>query len=220
MGWTTGISDLRTNLSDGATDKYRSRKKVLGECNGSNTHFKTFESRRVTDLTAAAAPLGVYVAGTRLAPSDIASDDPVTGEFTLSTPPTDGQDVEASYYSQWFVDSEISEFLNSASRWLGLGADHTVIPDGLQPAALKYAQHDAYSKLALRFAEHTSEMYRLEDGQDPKRMEIVDAYQKASSASLKEAVSMRDDYYKRQGRANAPAFNYARGAVRNETPRR
>src|SRR5215210_7822064 len=109
MSWTTAAVDLRTLLSDGAQDRNAYRKKCFGDVNGVNTSFRTVEFRRVTDFTSqsgSAAPLGIYVGGVRVVYTGVASDDTSSGEFVLSIPPTPGQDVEASYYYRWFLDTE------------------------------------------------------------------------------------------------------------------
>lgn len=213
MSWTTAASDLRTSLSDNATDKLRYRKQVFGEANDTNTSFKTFEFRRITDFKTAAAPLGVYKAGVLLATSAISIDFVETGDFDLTAAPTEGQKVEASYYVQWFNDAEINQFLRISCNWLALGDTFSNIPEGLRPAALKYASAEAYQKLALRWAENLSEGFLLEDAKDDKRMSIVDAYMKAATAYRKEATSIRDDFYSRSGTQLSPTSSSLYGII-------
>lgn len=224
MAWTTAVSDLRIVLNDGPTDKLYHRKKVFGDIDGNNTAFKTFEFRRVTDFTEADAPLGVYIDGVRQDPGQIADDDLISGEFNLVSAPTqnstDASVVECTYYVQWFLDSELASFLTFANDWLGVNADYSEITLGLRPAAKKYAEYEAYRKLSLKYAQKLSETYRLEDGEDDKRMEIVKAYQDAAQSAYKDAVKQRDDFYSRQGQSNAPLFVTNRGTVKETTPRR
>jgi hypothetical protein len=219
MSWANAISDLRTVLSDGPTDKLRAFKSIFGRQDGINTVFKTFEFRRVTDFAASgiAAPFGIYIDGVRLAASGIASDDPQTGYFTLSAAPTDANRVEATYYLQWFTDAELDSFMIRSANWLGLGDDYTEIVSGLKASALKFALYEAYTKLALRFAENIVETYRLQDAPDEKRMEIVKAYQDAASKSLDDATALRDDFYKRKGKSYAPLYGTVSGNIRNPT---
>lgn len=217
MSWTTSTSDLRVLLSDGPKDKYRYRKRVFGLVDGTNKTFQTFEFRRISNLVGAAAPLGVYVNGSAVT---VSADSPEAGEFTLQAAPADGVLVEATYYIQWFLDTELDQFLKSATQWLGLGDDCTKIADGLRPSALKYAAHDAYQKLALRFAEHMSERFRLEDGLDPKLKPVIDSYQAASEQFMKEAVALRNDYYTRQGQSLSPLYGFALGNVSDPMPKR
>lgn len=216
MTWTNSVSDLRTQLSDGPTDKLRYRKRCFDQANGVNKIFKTFEFRRLTNFTSAVAPEGVYVDGVA---SAVTSDSPLIGEFELAVAPTDGKIVECTYYIQWFLDTELTVFLQMAANWLG-AADTNSIPEGLKPSALKYACADAYQKLALRWAEHISETYRLEDGQDPKRMDIVESYRKAGLDSRKEAEKMRDIFYTRQGRNLQPLFGSIPGKLSDPMPKR
>ena len=220
MSWTTGVADLRLKLSDTPIDKLRAFKRVFGQIDGVNKVFKTFEYRRVTDFTTAAAPLGIYKNQVRLSAGAIASDDLGTGFFELVTAPAAGDVLEASYYVQFFLDSNLEDFLRLSTSWLGLGIDHTVIPSGLQPAALQYASAEAYQKLAMRFAEHASETYRLEDSPDVQRFKLVDEYKRMSEDCRKEATVLRDQYYTRQGQSLQPLFAVNRGNVRDVAPPR
>jgi hypothetical protein len=219
VSWTTSTDDLRKLLSDGPTDKYFYRKKVFGDINGTNKNFKTFEFRRVTNFVTEPGGtfLGVYVNSTKVTAT---ADDYATGEFTLTTAPVDGSRVEATYYAQWFLDSELDEFLTTGSQWLGRGSTVSNIEDGLQPAVLKYASGEAYQKLSLRWVQHMSETYRLEDAVDPKTNQIVDPYDKASIAFKKEAEVLRDDFYKRQGQYLSPLNKSLAGRVREIAPKR
>lgn len=220
MTWTAPTGDLRKLLSDGPADKYRYRKKVFGEIDGTNKRFKTFEFRRVTNFVTEAAPsfLGVYVDGVKTAAAAI--DDVATGEFEQASAPAAGSRVEATYYIQWFTDAELDEFISTGVGWLGLGDSPTNIDTGLQPAILKYASGEAFQKLSLRWIEHLSETYRLEDAIDPESKQLVNPFAQASVQFKKEAERLRDDFYKRQGQSLAPRFRTVVGNVKDPTPRR
>jgi len=220
VSWTTAISDMRLKLSDNPNDKLRAFKRVFGQVDGVNKVFKTFEFRRVSDFTTAAAPLGVYVNQVRVAPTAIASDDLTTGYFTFVTAPAVDDVIEASYYVQFFYDTELLGFLRISTNWLGLGDDHTQIPEGLRPAAIQYAVGDAYQKLAMRFAEHISETYRLEDAPSADRFQIVEQYKQLAVQSHQEAKDFRNEYYTRQGQHLSPLFGINRGSVRDVGPNR
>lgn len=228
MSWTTnqiGIDELRAALSDGPTDKLAHDKRVLGRKNGTNTRFKTFERRRVTDFTATPAtgsPEGVYLNNELVLVSGIASDSPITGSFVLkSAPDDDGTDMTATYYWQYFVDPELQTFLEKAMSWLGKGTDYTVLDDGLIPAALEYAKYQAYSKLALWFLQNASEAFMLEDKPDEKKNTgVVAEFNRMSAAALKQATTLRDTFYTRQGQSLSPLFGTAGGNVRDPMPRR
>lgn len=220
MSWTTASTDLRTLLSDNLTDKHRYRKRVFGEINGINTSFKTFEFRRITDFTTATSPLGVWIDGVLQDPTAVSGDSVGTGDFYLETAPADGSIVEASYFIQWFKDTEIDNFLRLACNWLSLGDDYSQLGQGLRPAALKYAAAEAYQKLSLRWAEHLSETFLLNDAPDEKRMAIVDVYRKQSLDLRKEAETVRDDFYSRSGQQKQPLFASIVGTVADNVPKR
>ena len=221
MAWTTAISDLRTKLSDNSKDRLRAFKRVFGDINGVNTIFKTFEFRRITNLTVATGFLGVYKNGVRLATSEITSDDLETGYFTLATAPVSGDVIEATYYSQYFIDSELISFLRLATNFIAGGDDYTNVAGGLQPAVLTYASAEAYQKLALRFADTFADTYKMQDLPDGEREKIIIQFKKSSEDARAEAMKLRNDYYEnRQGQALAPLFGSVFGNVIDVPPNR
>jgi len=229
MTWTQAESDLRTQLSDNAKDKHCYRKSTFGEKNGTNKRFKTLEFRRInnftkdtppTDPDATVAPLGIWKNGVILAATDIASDNPETGDFELVAAPADGDMLEASYYAQWFTDSEIQQFLRIACNWLARGDDFTAIEQGLRPAALRYASAEAYEKLASRWAQRLSEQYMVQDAVDKDRFNPIDAWRRAANDNRKEAYKVRDDFYSRSGQQNIPYASSIQGSVPNPVPKR
>ena len=217
MSWATSRLDLRRLLSDGEKDKLRHRKRVFGNIDGTNATFKTFEFRRLTDFTSATSPEGVYVNSVAV---PVTSDDQSnTGEFVLTTAPVDGDVVDATYFIQWFLDEEIDGFLQDAANWIG----NTIaddIPPGLRPAALHYGAQEAYQKLALRWAEYISEVYRLEDAPRDSSFKMVEQYEKSAQDMHKKSFDLRDDYYKRSGRSLQPLFGIVQGAVVDPVPKR
>jgi len=221
VSWSTAVSDLRTKLSDNATDRLRAFKRVFGDVNGVNTIFKTFEFRRITDLTSATGFLGVYKNGVRLANAAISSDDIVTGYFQLAAAPVSGDVIECTYYSQYFLDSELQSFLRLASNFLAAGDDYTQIIGGLQTAALTYASAEAYQKLALRFADTFADTYKMQDMPDGEREKIIIQFKKSSEDARAEAMKLRNDYYEnRQGQALAPLWGSSLGGVLDVPPNR
>jgi hypothetical protein len=207
---------VRTHLSDGPTDKLSYRKRGIGIINGTNLRFKTFEYRRITDLSTATAPLGVFVNGS---PVSVSSDDVVSGEFVLAVAPIDGDVVEASYYSQWFVDTEFNTFLKNAAQWSSLGEDFTTTPPGLQPALLDFCGHLAYRKLSLFWARAISETFMFQEAPQKDRFQVVDSYTKLAADFEKRATSLRNDYYSRQGQSLQPLFISHQGNARDVPPR-
>lgn len=219
MAWPNAVAELRTLLSDGDTDKLRAVKRCIGVVNGVNKTFKTFEFRRVTDFTAPTGSFGVFVSDSGMA-AVVTSDFPDTGHFVLATAPIDGQFVEATYYVRFFVDTELNNFLIDASRWLFSSDVFNNIPGGLQPAALKYAASDAYQKLAIKFMDHLSDTYRMEDLPDDGKIPVVKFYGDLSKQFRDQALKMRDEYYTRQGQPLQPLFGNNLGNVKDVPPRR
>lgn len=221
--WSTATTDLRILISDNDTDRYAYRKKCFGEVDSINLSFKTLEFRRVTSFTntiTSAAPLGVYVSGTRVATASITSDDTATGEFILVAAPTGNQNVEATYYYRWFIDAEITQFLTAASEWLGFTTDYTLIPEGLRPSAKYYAAQEAMHKMAARWVERMSEQYLVEDQPDQRNLGVAESYRKLADDYKKKSLELRDQYYTRQGQSLAPLTGNNYGSVRSNQPKR
>lgn len=214
MTWTTARDELRALLGDGPTDKLRHRKRCFGECNGTNVYFKTFEFRRVTDFTSAAFPLGIWKSGVRLSAAAIAQDVLASGDFELAVAPIDGDVIEASYYIQWFIDSELDVFLGNASSFLGFDGTISGIPSGLHPAALHYAASEAYQKMAVRWRDWMSDTYRVDDAPKKDDRTATDDFLALAKAMQEKASTLRKNYYQRNDQAEAPLFGSLVGAVR------
>lgn len=217
MTWSTGVTDLRVHLSDGATDRFRYRKRCFGEVNGSNLTFKTYEFRRVTDFTLATSPEGVYLNGVLVPATGIASDFINEGVFTLTSAylPVDGQYVEASYYIQWFLDSELDGFLQRAALSELNTSDYTTLSGGLITAAIEIASSFAYAKMAQRWREYLSSNFKVEDEPEKQVTGPVENFIQLAKEALDRGLQIRDDYYTRQGRAKQPLFANIKGCVRN-----
>lgn len=205
MAWTNAIVDLRTVLSDTSISKYCYRKRVFGEINGVNVTYKTLETRRINDFSTYAS---VWKNGILLPLADTVSDDSVTGEFSLLVAPIDGDVIEASYYYQWFVDSELTSFLEAAASWLGFNGQYTNLDSGLYTAAKYYAACEAFMNLASRFNQSWSDQYRLEDAPDSNKGQASAQYWKAAEDFRTRALQARDDFYKRQGRQLQPSWDF------------
>lgn len=216
MTWLEPIEDLQKFLSDQETDKLRYRKRVLGFQNGINTIFKTFEFRRVTDFTIATGnmPEGVYVDGVKAA---IISDNNYIGEFELQTAPSGNQELVATYYIQWFTESELQLFLKDASNSLSLSDSYDQIPGGLRLSALNFASSSAYQKLSLRWSDTMGDVYRLQDAPNDDESPL-EKYSKMAAEFRDIGIKLRDDYYKRQGRPNSPLHGTLAGRISAVTP--
>jgi len=208
--WTTFLTEMRQVLRDGPTDRLRWRKKVFGEVDGTNVRFKTFEFRRVTNLSTAADPLGVYLDGVR---TTALTDDLTTGVFTLGAAPAEGVSVEASYYCQTFTDTELTQFVTNAAEWLGFDAPSQVVL-GLQASAREFAAGEAFHALSRMYADKLSETFLLEDAPDADRVTAAQTYKTLSDAHYTQAKSLRDDYYTRQGQSLQPLFGVVAGNVK------
>lgn len=215
--WATPELDLRRTLNDGPTDKLRHRKKVFGQVNGVNKIFKTLEFRRITNLTTPTAPEGVYVNNALVT---VSSDLKEVGEFVLAVAPLDGDIVEATYYINHFLDTELAGFLADAQRWLGFGSDYTLIAEGLRPAALQYGAYLGYQKLAMRWHENMTETYRLEDAPAEKNIAYLNWLNSMADGFLARATQLRKTFYERNDQAAAPLFGVARGNVPRTVPNR
>ncbi len=220
MSWLTAIDDLRTQLSDGPKDKFRYRKQVFGKVDGTNTLFKTLEFRRVTDFTNISGRLGIYLNGVQQANIECAVDILETGEFELAVAPANGVRIEATYYLQWFTDTELETFMRLATNWLDRGDDFSSVEQGLRPSALAYSQGEAYEKLALRWSEKLLETYMLQDQVDKDRFALADTYQKWGADYKKQAHQMRKDFYSRSGQQEQPSWGSIFGGVSDQVPKR
>lgn len=218
MSWTTALADLRSQLADNTQNRLAHRKKVFGDLDGTNTVFKTFEPRLISDFTAPVPPAGVYLGGVL---QTVVSHDLVSGEFELASAPTDnGQALLATYYYQWFLDTELTQFLTNAANYLLTQPDFTQMPNGLIPAALQAASGDAMRFLALRWAERASTTFLLEDAPKKESLGIADTYAKQAKLYADGAEKLRNSFYTKNGQALAANFGSSWGRVSNVTPRR
>ena len=229
MSWTTSLSDLRTLLNDNSEDCLRSKKKCFGTVNGSNLSFKTFEFRRVTNFTDAvssAAPLGVFITSggitTRVDPSNISADYPDTGDFTLNVAvvPTSGMVVQASYYAQLFLDSELTSIIQRSTQSLQLGTDPTQVDPALWDAVLNYSAAECLKKLSMKYTMAASSTYLLEDAPKKEMLEVASTFQSLGKTYTADAFKIRDAFYTRAGQTLAPNFVANYGRVSAVTPKR
>lgn len=204
MSVSTG--ELRTLLADGPTDKRSVAKKCVGMVDGANKRFITFEPRRVTNFqTGSVFPFGVYIDGVL---QTVAVDDPESGVFELATAPLFNKTVEATYFSQWFIDTQLAQFLLDAAVFVR-SSSAAAVPDGLKHAALKYAAAEAYQALALYWSRQTAETFKLNDALEKDRFNPIKTYGDMANNFRKEATTLRDDYYERSGQQKQPLWGFA-----------
>jgi hypothetical protein len=228
MAWPSSaaaILQLRNLLFDGPTDKLASQKKVLGVIDGVNTIFKTFETRRVNSFAASAPfPQGLYLNGSPVLVTNVIQDEPISGVFQLgpSAVPSNltRDSLTATYYFQWFEDSELDQFLQNATSWLGLSNNYINIPDGLNASALRFASQEAYLAISNKYSVRMAQTFQLEDAPNEDVLKSIQAFQSMAKDYMASAETMRNDFYTRQGQALAPNFNFQLGKVWDPTPRR
>lgn len=215
--YQTGVTDLRTLLSDQGDDRYTYRHRCFGKVDSANLSFKTFFRRRVTDFTQAlTGGEGVYVADVQVPATGVSSDNTSTGEFVLVVPPADGQVVEATYFYQWFNDAELDVFLQVASRWLTGTNDYTTTLPALIDGLLKYAAAEAYMKMAQRWRTYMSQEYKVQDAPKDSPTYNTNDFKLLSESFRQQALDSRTEYMQtRQGRALQPLFGSIAGRIRN-----
>lgn len=222
MGWAssaTAILALRSLIFDGPMDKIAAQKAVVGIKDGTNISFKTFEYRRTTNFGSPSYPEGIYKNGTLVSSTQ---DDASSGAFTVdpSDAPGARDEFVATYYYQWFLDSDLDGFLQNASNWIGLGTTYAKIPDGLNPAALDYAAREAYRSAAVKTSIRMSATYKTEDAPTEDMINSVNMWKSMAQDFLDSAQKQRASYYSRQDQFEAPLFAFSLGRVTDPTPRR
>ena len=212
----SAVADLRRFVNDGPTDRPIKTKQVIGLVNGVNQEFLTFEDRIVVGT------LRVTVDFVPLAPAAVSLVDPVLGMFTLATAPVGGSVVRASYYFQYFLDSELQEAIQLATEQLTDGGDDpTQLTPGLKTAALLYGAHFGFTKQSIRWVQRASSRFLLEE--EPIQQEALqrsNLFDTLAKRFFDEARIVRDDYYKRQGRSLGPAFSVFKPRIPRVGPRR
>jgi len=146
MSYTNAILELRQMLSDTDQHKRSTRKKLIGNVDGSNLVFVTYDKRIVEDTFQA------FVNGL---PVQAVITDPVAGEVAFAVAPLQNSTVQASYYWQWWLDTELTTFLNKGAEAVGLSTTSAttdnaylqVIP-GLKSAVLQMAASMSAESLA------------------------------------------------------------------------
>lgn len=218
MSWTDSVLDLRNLISDGPTDKFSYRKQVVGDADGVNISFKTSESKRITNFSQTLTPpQGIYVNGALVT---VTTDYPTEGEFVLALAPANGSRIEATYYSQWFDDTQIGRFLTSAVQWCMSISDITAVPDGLQPATLHYAASEAYKTLSLLFVRSLSSTYKFEDDKSDGVNPVAKTYANSAKTELALAEAIREQYFKRNDQYMAPYSRSLQGRVPSVQPKK
>lgn len=225
MAWTNAFTELREFLSDTKFNKRASGKQVKGQVNGMNQAFITYDKRFIEDT------FEVFVNDL---PAKFQIVDSIAGTFTICPAPDVNSTVVASYYWQWWLDSELQTYLNKAAESMGIddtqhpdgGADdvaYLAIPQGLRGAALNLAASYAQAALVqyMMNRKHSGEFLLEQDGNDDAGFaQIINAMTKQKQDYYKTGIELRDDFYKRQGREFAPSVRIKVVASRRYGPSR
>lgn len=214
--WTSlaiAISDLRAFLNDGPVDKLVKQKALIGEVNGTNAVFMTFEDR-LTSVVKITVDFVDQGAGFTLT-------DPIQGFIQLTTPPPPSSVIRAAYYYQFFLDSELTEAITMASGEIIGTEDPTQVGIGLKQATMAMAGYFAFTKQSIRWATRMSMKFLLEE--EPVASETTNRsnlFGQIARTYFDQARTMRDDFYKRQSRSLAPAFGMFKPSIPHVGPRR
>ena len=135
--------------------------------------------------------------------------DTANGILTFTVAPLSTLTKFYADYNYYFAtDAEYTEFVNQALSYLGI-ADITGVPQGLEAALIEYAKYAYYQKRATEYANR----YNSSGGVAGHQVESVTKnYLALGKSAFTMASDLRDDFYKRKGKRNAPAsgsFNYS-----------
>ncbi len=212
---TTARNELRAFLNDGPQDRPVKAKILIGPVDGVNTVFFTFDDRLVT------GSLVVSIDYVDLPGAQVTLNDPVFGKITLTTPPAAQTTVRGRYFFQFFLDSELDEALRNAAGEIHESDDITLTALGLKNAALNFAGYFSFTKQAIRWAQRMSEKFILEDAPvEDGSIARPNLFNQLAQSYLKNAIQLRDSYYQRHGRRNAPAFTVFKPTFPPIGPRR
>lgn len=220
MSYDNAVLELRQLLADTDFNKKATKKKLIGPVDGNNTSFFTYDKRISEDT------LEVFVGNESV---DFTLEDAVKGQITLSDAPAVNTKVVASYYWKFWLDEELINFLNkgaeSTGEFSGAQPDtaYLLIQPGLKTAAMYFAANMANTSLVqyLVNRRHSEEFLVEQDGNSDEGFSMmIKSLSEAGDSYWKKAVFHRDDFYKRLGKRNAPAFAIKVGRRANYGPRR
>lgn len=219
MSYTQAITELRQLLGDTANDKRSSRKKLIGNVDGDNKKFRSYDKRIIEDT------LEVFV-NNQLVSASV--DSANSGEIVLTTAPDPNSKVEASYYWQWWNDDELKTFLKLGSESLGI-VDETnsaiweSVPPGLRGSLLYYsAAHSVRRQIMYMINRRHSGEFLLEQdkGGDEGFADLLRALENTYTMFSKTAKSERDDFIQKRGQQLNPSFKLKAGNSGQYGPRK
>jgi len=198
-------ASIRNLVDDLATSKFIPREDLGKQINGTNKIF-FLEKRNIVASSTNVISDGVTLTETTNYTVNVAK-----GMITIA-PATSAPSASLTvdYYWQRFSDAVLLDFINAGLRFIGYGTDATATendllgtPESLKEAVEHYALHHVYNALATI----TADLYKA--GAGKKNIDkdgIFKKYQQLAQDNKKGALELRDNYYKRQGRREAPSF--------------
>ena len=200
MDTAAAILKVRTSLGDTATGKLQRNENLL-KPDGVNKIFL------LANFPVVDASVFVTQDASVRSQAGFTVDD-ANGIVTFTVAPLATLTTFRADYNYYFAtDTEYTEFVAQALSYLGM-ADISAVPQGLESAMVEYAKYAYYTKRATDYATRYDSSGGIAGYQVSSVTKNFLALAKAAFAM---AADVRDDYYKRKGKRNAPAsgsFNY------------
>ena len=208
------ILTVREIVDDNATSKFVRQEDLTKQVATGNTKFYV-DNGPIASMDVALVD-GVVI------PSTAYTLDTAKGLITFTVAPATS--VFLTYYWYDFTDTQITDFAYRGLSQCGLSTgkgneetDLSVSPEALKTAVSEYSAHYAYSSLASKMAR----LFKASAGKkEIDKDNIYNKYKEGAKEYWDKAELTKDNYYKRQGRREAPAF--AEAAVNypsNQPPR-
>ena len=211
----TAVAALRAFLDDGPTDRPIKAKQVRGTVDGVNQTFTTWEDRLVVNTLVASID-DVDQPGGSLTVLEL-----IMGRFSLTPAPPTGSVVRAHYYFQYFTDSDLEEAMREACGEVLQIENPDGIPIGLKQSTLNFGAFFAFTKQSIRWATRMSGRFLLqEEPIDAETMNRSNLFKDLADGFFDKARVMRDDFYMRHSRRQAPAFAVFKPRIGQIGPRR
>ena len=198
------IEDIRAEVNDTATSHLVRRENLNGAIDSSNKVFYT-QYYPITQITLTVD--GISATG--------ASFDMDKGIITLRTAPTTS--VIADYYFNVFVDSDIEVWIDHGCKACGFDSISQLasIPAPMLGAVEHFAISMAMDAWARKYAEGFSWTVGPES---VDKKDISANYRELAKSAYDSATQMRNDYYTRYGKREAPAYAMKQFHIRRYEP--